>query len=51
MLKEKLKRNKRNKKGELKGHRTYYDKKRGIVLIDEKIIKEKLSKKFNKGFA
>jgi hypothetical protein len=33
--KEKLKRNSRNKKGRLKGHKTFYDKKRGICFIDK----------------
>jgi len=34
-IKEKLKRNSRNKKGNLKGHKTHYDIKYGIVVIDK----------------
>ena len=48
--KEKIKRNKRNKRGFLKGHKTYYDKEKGIVLIDEKYIKWKLALAYNKKF-
>lgn len=47
---KKLKRNKRNRKGQLKGIRYYWDKARGIILIDEVRIKQKLKLRFEKEF-
>ena len=45
-IKEKINRNSRNKNGILKGKRFYYHRKRGIVLIDEDLIKRRLTKMF-----
>ena len=47
---KKLKRNKRNRKGQLKGVRWHWDKTRGVILIDEVRIKQKLKLRFNKEF-
>lgn len=50
-IQAKLKRNKRNKKGQLKGIKWYFNALGRIALIDEVSIKNRLSLRFNKKFS